>query len=133
MVCGPQGEPITEAVYFHRKLVEANLPFGGVIVNKVHYGSELPDRDEALAERLTSELGSEGLAERVLRNLDDYRGLAARDQRNIDRLTAEMRARSVIQVPYLDEDVHDLSGLLRINQYLFAAGAKERTAIAAAS
>ena len=44
-----------------------------------------------------------------------------------------MRARSVIQVPYLDEDVHDLSGLLRINQYLFAAGAKERTAIAAAS
>jgi hypothetical protein len=99
----------------------------------VHYGSELPDRDEALAERLTSELGSEGLAERVLRNLDDYRGLAERDQRNIDRLTAEMRARSVIQVPYLDEDVHDLSGLLRINQYLFAAGAKERTAIAAAS
>ena len=133
VVCGPQGEPITEAVYFHRKLVEANLPFGGVIVNKVHYGSELPDRDEALAERLTSELGSEGLAERVLRNLDDYRGLAERDQRNIDRLTAEMRARSVIQVPYLDEDVHDLSGLLRINQYLFAAGAKERTAIAAAS
>ena len=26
VVCGPQGEPITEAVYFHRKLVEANLP-----------------------------------------------------------------------------------------------------------
>ena len=41
---GPQGEPIDEAVYFHRKLVEANLPFGGVIVNKVHYGSELPGR-----------------------------------------------------------------------------------------
>ena len=37
VVCGPQGEPITEAVYFHRKLVEAQLPVGGVIVNKVHY------------------------------------------------------------------------------------------------
>jgi anion-transporting ArsA/GET3 family ATPase len=133
VVCGPQGEPITEAVYFHRKLVEAQLPFGGVIVNKVHYASELPDPDDALAERLTSSLGSRDLAERVMRNLDDYRGLAVRDQRNIDRLTAEMRARSVIQVPYLDEDVHDLGGLLRINEYLFAAGAKERTAIAAAS
>ena len=33
----PQGEPISEAVYFHRKLVEAEMPFGGVIVNKVHY------------------------------------------------------------------------------------------------
>ena len=37
VVCGPQGQPIHEAVYFHRKLVEAKLPFGGVIVNKVHY------------------------------------------------------------------------------------------------
>jgi len=26
VVCGPQGEPIDEAVYFHRKLVEAKLP-----------------------------------------------------------------------------------------------------------
>ena len=40
VVCGPQGEPIAEAVYFHRKLVEAELPFGGVIVNKVHYDGE---------------------------------------------------------------------------------------------
>ena len=40
VVCGPQGEPVDEAVYFHRKLVEAKLPFGGVIVNKVHYPAE---------------------------------------------------------------------------------------------
>ena len=32
-----RGSRSTEAVYFHRKLVEAELPFGGVIVNKVHY------------------------------------------------------------------------------------------------
>ena len=36
----------------------------------------------------------------------------------------------MIQVPYLDNDVHDLAGLMRINDYLFAAGASERTAIA---
>ena len=69
----------------------------------------------------------------MIKNLDDYRGLAGRDQRNIRRLTAEMRARTVIQVPYLDEDVHDLAGLMLVNRYLFAAGAKERTAIAAGS
>ena len=44
VVCGPQGEPVDEAVYFHRKLVEAKLPFGGVIVNKVHYPTERPAR-----------------------------------------------------------------------------------------
>ena len=48
VVCGPQGEPIEEAVYFHRKLVEAKLPFEGVVVNKVHFESEYevaPDED----------------------------------------------------------------------------------------
>jgi len=131
VVCGPQGEPITEAVYFHRKLVEAKLPFGGVIVNKVHYESELPDHGDELVPELTDALGDPELARRVVENFDDYRALAARDHRNIERLTREMRARLVIQVPYLDEDVHDLAGLMRINEYLFAAGARERTAIAA--
>jgi anion-transporting ArsA/GET3 family ATPase len=131
VVCAPQGEPITEAVYFHRKLVDAGLPFGGVIVNKVHYESELPPYDEGLEQELAGSLEDEGLARRVIENYDDYRELAARDQRNIKRLTAEMRARLVIQVPYLDTDVHDLGGLMRINEYLFAAGARERTVIAA--
>jgi anion-transporting ArsA/GET3 family ATPase len=132
VVCGPQGEPVTEAVYFHRKLVEAKLPFGGVIVNRVHYESELPDYGETFANELREALGNADLAGRVLENYDDYRGLAARDRQNIDRLTAEMRARAVIQVPYLDTDVHDLAGLMEINQYLFAAGPRERTEIAAA-
>jgi anion-transporting ArsA/GET3 family ATPase len=131
VVCAPQGEPITEAVYFHRKLVEAELPFGGVIVNKVHYESELPPDDEGLERELAEAFDDEGLARRVIENFDDYRALAARDQRNIKRLTAEMRARLVIQVPYLDSDVHDLAGLMRVNEYLFAAGARERSVIAA--
>jgi len=131
VVCAPQGEPITEAVYFHRKLVEAGLPFGGVIVNKVRYESELPAYDEGLEGELAEALRDDDLARRVIENFDDYRALAGRDQRNIKRLTAEMRARLVIQVPYLDADVHDLAGLMRINEYLFAAGARERTAIAA--
>lgn len=133
VVCGPQGEPVTEAVYFHRKLVEAKLPFGGVLVNKVHYQSELPDYGDRFATELAEALGDEDLAQRVLENYDDYRALAARDRRNIQRLTAEMRARAVIQVPYLDTDVHDLAGLMQINEYLFAAGARERSMIAAAS
>jgi len=131
VVCAPQGEPITEAVYFHRKLVEAQLPFGGVIVNKVHYESELPAYEEGLERELVDAVGDEDLARRVISNFDDYRALAARDQRNIERLTTEMRARLVIQVPYLDADVHDLEGLMRINEYLFASGARERSVIAA--
>jgi anion-transporting ArsA/GET3 family ATPase len=130
VVCGPQGEPISEAVYCHRKLVEAKLPFGGVIVNKVHFEDEISDGADPLPV-LTEALGEEELARRVAENFADFRALSERDRRNVAHLAAEMRTRAVIQVPYLDEDVHDLAGLMEINRYLFAAGSAERTAIAA--
>ena len=131
VVCGPQGEPIDEAVYFHRKLVEAELPFGGVIVNKVHFAGGADDPE--LAGELDDLLGDSGLAARVASNFRDYRALAVRDRRNVERLTAEMRTRSVIQVPYLDFDVHDLAGLMEVNRYLFATGAEERAEMAASA
>ena len=131
VVCGPQGEPVDEAVYFHRKLVEAKLPFGGVIVNKVHYPAEqLRGSDGDLKTSLAEKLGDDDLAKRVADNFADYQALAERDARNIERLANELRAQGVIRVPYLDEDVHDLAGLAEINRYLFASS-EERIEIAA--
>jgi anion-transporting ArsA/GET3 family ATPase len=131
VVCGPQGEPIDEAVYFHGKLVEADLPFGGVIVNKVHYPAEgLRGEDDDLPAALEERLGDADLASRVAENFADYQALAERDARNIERLADELGTEAVIRVPYLDEDVHDLGGLAEINRYLFASN-EERTALAA--
>ena len=93
VVCGPQGEPVDEAVYFHRKLVEAKLPFGGVIVNKVHYPAERLRGDGAdLPAALAEKLGDEDLAKRVAENFADYQALAERDARNIERLAKELRS-----------------------------------------
>jgi anion-transporting ArsA/GET3 family ATPase len=135
VVCAPQGEPISEAVYFHRKLIEAKMPFGGVIVNKVQYEGRLPDEAEAqlpeLEDLLESAVGDPDLAARVAANFEDFRRLSERDRRNVEHLARELRTRAVIQVPYLDEDVHDLAGLMRVNRYLFASGSEERAEIAA--
>lgn len=120
VVCGPAGEPINEAVYFHRKLVEAKLPFGGVIVNKVHVEGRGSEIDEGLTASLETLIGDADLAGRVRSNFDDYRSLADRDARNIARLTRELRSSTVIEVPYLTDDVHDLAGLFEIDSYLFA-------------
>jgi anion-transporting ArsA/GET3 family ATPase len=131
VVCGPQGEPVDEAVYFHRKLVEAKLPFGGVIVNKVHYpAEELRGEGAELEASLQEKLGDADLAGRVAENFVDYQALAERDARNIKRLARELRTRGVIRVPILDEDVHDLAGLAEINRYLFASS-EERIELAA--
>ncbi|MDX6638366.1 MAG: hypothetical protein QOJ01_1877, partial [Solirubrobacterales bacterium] len=59
------------------------------------------------------------------------RALAERDRQNVERLAEAMRTSSVIQVPYLDDDVHDLAGLMEVNRYLFASGAEERMSLAA--
>ncbi|MGH2923501.1 MAG: ArsA family ATPase, partial [Solirubrobacterales bacterium] len=129
IVCGPQGEPIEEAVYFHRKLVEAKLPVGGVIVNKVHYETEADLSGDGVREALEQPLGP-ALAERVAANFADYQALAKRDAGNVEHLAGELRAEKVIRIPYLDEDVHDLGGLLAIDRYLFASET-EREALAA--
>lgn len=120
VVCGPAGEPINEAVYFHRKLIESDLPFGGVIVNKVHTEGR-GAADPLLELHLEDALGDEDLAARVRANFEDYRALAERDARNVSLLAEELGSETVIEVPYLSEDVHDLGGLFEVNRYLFAA------------
>ncbi len=119
VVCGPADAPIDEAIYFHRKLVESDLPFGGVIVNKVHTEGRESEPAAAIATGLRQTLGDAALADRVAANFEDYRALADRDARNIKGLRREMGKVEVIEVPYLAEDVHDLKGLFEINPHLF--------------
>jgi anion-transporting ArsA/GET3 family ATPase len=117
VVCGPQSEPIDEAIYFHGKLREQGLPFGGAIVNKVHFAG---GQDEAGLQAKLDEALDGDLANRVAANFADYRALAARDRRNIRHLSEELGTDQVLEVPYLDFDVHDLAGLMAVNRHLFA-------------
>jgi hypothetical protein len=66
------------------------------------------------------ELVGEQLARKVVRNLHDYRRLAERDAQNLDRLQGKLGRKPLVRVPHLDDDVHDLDGLARMNDYLFA-------------
>ena len=142
LVTAPTREAIDEGVYFWRRLKEARLPFGGVVVNKVHHDFVRPldpgtfateDTDtieEQTLERLPAELeqavGDPDLAARVHDNFERYRALAARDRENMARLTERLDEDCVLCVPYFDEDVHDLDGLAQVNRYLFSSSA-ERT------
>jgi anion-transporting ArsA/GET3 family ATPase len=120
LVCGPAREPIEEAIYFHRRLTESDLPFGGAVVNRVHTAGTGEAAEEVLASRLALALGDADLAHRVAVNYRDYRALADRDARNIGRLERRIGADSVIRVPYLADDVHDIAGLVEVDRYLFA-------------
>ena len=118
IVTSPQHDPVEEAIFFHRKLREAGMPFGGMVVNRVHAAAET--NGEVPAE-LVDELG-EALAERVADSAHDQAALAARDHAAIDHLEEELRSPPTIRIPELEDDVHDIDGLAQVRAHLFADG-----------
>jgi anion-transporting ArsA/GET3 family ATPase len=132
LVSSAEREPIDEAIWFHHTLERTGLPFAGVVVNRVHHdllsGSEPADVGAALR-RTTLD---PGLAARVAENFRDYHLLARRDDHNIRRLRRGLGGHKhpLLLVPQLDDDVHDLDGLLKMHRYLFASAAERERLIA---
>jgi hypothetical protein len=116
IVTSPRHDPSEEAIHFHRKLADASMPFGGLVVNRVHMA---PDADGDLPKALASELGAD-LARRVGESAHELAALAARDEAGVEHLIGELGTPPSIVVPELDDDVHDVAGLLQVREHLFA-------------
>jgi anion-transporting ArsA/GET3 family ATPase len=129
LVTSAAQEPTDEAIWFGQRLEADGLPFAGVVVNRVHHDL-LGDREaHELGAALAGSLPS-SLAGRVADNFRDYHVLARRDDHNLTRLAGELDDRRLLLVPQLDDDVHDLEGLLRVHRYLFASHAERERLIA---
>lgn len=117
IVTSPEREPVEEAIFFHRKLREARMPFGGLVVNRVEMAA-YADTD-AEADALAAGLDAE-LAVKVAQTVDELRILAERDRAAIARLSRVLDEPDPILVPHLDGDVHDVDGLVAVHRHLFA-------------
>jgi anion-transporting ArsA/GET3 family ATPase len=113
IVTAPRHDPVEEAVFFHRKLSEAGMPFGGLVINRVH---QPPDED--LPEAVAADLGP-ALAERVSVATGELAALARRDATNVQRLRDRLGDPPTILVPELADDVHDVEGLQLVRSHLF--------------
>jgi anion-transporting ArsA/GET3 family ATPase len=119
IVSSPEREPVEEAIFFHGKLAEHEMPFGGLVVNRVHPLDGGPP--EADVEALTAALGGDvKLAGKVARAYAEERALAERDEAAIEHLRLETGEQDPIVIPQLDGDVHDVDGLVAIHAHLFA-------------
>jgi anion-transporting ArsA/GET3 family ATPase len=125
LVTSPEREPIDEALYFQRRLRTAGMTLGGAIVNRMHT-DELGEEDGALDDlpaRLERAAGlAPALAKSVAAAFADEHALARRDAANVARLRARLGAEvRLVQVPLLDDDVHDVEGLVRLGAELLPA------------
>ena len=130
LVTTPERQPIEEAVFFWRRLVEADLPFGGVIVNKVHpdeLGDQRHRSPATLRRAAAAQLAEAGvdpnLAGRVADAFLAYQALAERDSENVRALARRLGPEELLEVPFLDHDVHDVPGLVQVEPHLFGATA----------
>jgi anion-transporting ArsA/GET3 family ATPase len=135
LVTSAEREPIDEAIWFHRTIAREGFPFAGVVVNRVHHDlltdrGLLGEREPGDVKRALARLLPQELADRVAQNFADYHLLAQRDHHNLSRLEQTLEGQPVVLVPQLDEDVHDLEGLLSMHRYLFAAGEERERLIA---
>ena len=113
LVTSPRIDAVEEGIYFHRRLKDSGLPFAGVIANRVQVAGDPVDRGEL--DRL---LGGE-LAAKVYDSYEGARRLAERDRANLDMLRRRLRRTPMIEVPRLPDDVHDVAGLRRMDEFLF--------------
>jgi len=133
LVTSPHPLTVDEAKFFYGKLLEYRMPFGGFVVNRVHAdalnedgAAEAWDQLAREPARILVQLGIDAaldLGVRLAANFMRVQTLARADARQIARLEALCPASPLWRfVPAFDVDVHDLSGLSRVNQYLFTNG-----------
>jgi anion-transporting ArsA/GET3 family ATPase len=115
IVTSPRHDSVEEAIHLHGKLRDAEMPFGGLVVNRVH---EVEPAAAAVPAGLAAELG-EGLAGRVEASARELAALSARDEAALEHLRAVLGDPPAIVVPELEGDVHDVEGLALMRAHLF--------------
>jgi anion-transporting ArsA/GET3 family ATPase len=117
LVAGPAPQALDEAVYFHRRLREKEMPFVGIVVNRLH-----PDPSTAARAARRSQREAEvdaDLEERLLEVYHDQQAVARAERKRVARLEVDTGERLLL-VPEFEADIHDLRGLKEVGDVIFA-------------
>jgi anion-transporting ArsA/GET3 family ATPase len=137
LVCSPEPLSVDEALYFHGRLVKAEMPLGGIVVNRVNTAGPDVDLQNELLPRLKArpELAGflpddlERLGDDLSRTYGEQQVVAAADAAAIELLrkktvppaaptTAAGPGLPICRVPMFEHDIHDAAGIALIAEYL---------------
>jgi anion-transporting ArsA/GET3 family ATPase len=125
LVTAPEREPIDEALRFRAEIAARRMALSGAVVNRVRVDELGGREDDELEALLVEEAGlSAALAARVAAAFRDEHALVLRDAANVAHLGEQLGTDvPLVRVPLLDEDVHDVAGLVRLHRWLFPEAA----------
>ncbi|HYF44663.1 MAG TPA: ArsA-related P-loop ATPase [Acidimicrobiales bacterium] len=108
LVASPRRDTLAEAVFFAEALRTAEIDISALIVNRMHprFGEGI---GEAARERATTLAGT--TIGELYGNLADFQLIAGREEDHLDDLVGKVGDATVVRVPFLRSDVHDLDGL----------------------
>jgi anion-transporting ArsA/GET3 family ATPase len=127
LVSSAEPMSIDEAIYFYDRLAASSMPLGAFVVNRVHRADPATIDREQLIAKLSARPELRGYSPddivQVASDFDrthrEFQALAEIDARQVARLTERSNNRApIVQVPFFDQDIYDITGLSKMVQYL---------------
>jgi anion-transporting ArsA/GET3 family ATPase len=112
LVAAPHDEAMREARYFAEQLHHSDQAVAALIMNRV-----LPD----LGEAMPLEMAPDSAWGELVANLNDLSSAARREQVLLDEVTEALAPASIVTVPLLPSDVHDIASLTEVAHHLLPA------------
>jgi anion-transporting ArsA/GET3 family ATPase len=120
VVTSPSEDSVTEATFFAARLDESQLPFGALVVNRVH--PKIGDGVDVRARQISRlEQGGEEarVLARLIENEEAFMRVVHLEEKNLENLARRIPRHKWVRVPYLEQEAVDLPGLLAITEELF--------------
>lgn len=119
LVTSPHRETVVEATWFADQLDEQGFAVAATVVNRVHprFGSGSAADAESAA--TTADADGSADAAALWRNLAEMRAIAEAEHDQLGPLLSRVDVDSVVEVPLLPTDVHDVEALELLGQHLF--------------
>jgi anion-transporting ArsA/GET3 family ATPase len=127
IVTSPNPLAMEEAIFFAKRLEEAGMRRDAFVINGMRpLFAEPAASDKVLIaeakKHLPPELDAERAIARMRRALDDARSRAIADRLEADRLKQRVGGDQLfVEVPFFEEDVHELRSLAQVAAYLTGA------------
>jgi anion-transporting ArsA/GET3 family ATPase len=120
VVTSPAEESVAEATFFASRLEDAGLPFGALVVNRVHphYEVGVSPRPTQLT-RLETGTPDAQLLAKLLDNGEAFMRVVKLEEENLADLARKVPRHLWVRVPYLEREAVDFGGLVAIADQLF--------------